>query len=219
MHRVVVLVFLGCWLGGCAPSSRVVQESGTNPQETIDSLQTVNDSLHSQLVTLRDSMQFYDDIFSGQYYRDRRRLLSRIDRLRYYVSLYRDGGTTVRTLLADDLFEPASATLTTAGKERVAQVAEVLQQKYPERAFRIEGYTDNVPVGPSLREKYPSNWELSAARASAVLRELINAHDLQADRFSVVGYGPLHPQAENDTRAGRRQNRRVRIAVLPEESG
>lgn len=202
---------------GCASQAPVTTDAPSTRQQTIDSLRAANETLEQQITTLEDSLQFYNDIFTGQYYRDRRRLLDRIDQLRYHAAVLRDGGTTVSTLQVEDLFEPASATLTETGHQQVASLAEVLQRQFPERSFRIEGHSDNVPVGPSLQEQYPSNWELSASRAAAVLRRLIEAHGMDPGRFAVIGYGPTRPTASNDTASGRRQNRRVRVAVLPEE--
>jgi chemotaxis protein MotB len=71
-------------------------------------------------------------------------------------------------------------------------------------------------VGPSLRDKYPSNWELSSARAGAVLRYLTEERGLSTDRFEMAGFGAARPVATNETAAGRRRNRRVRVSVLPE---
>lgn len=79
--------------------------------------------------------------------------------------------------------------------------------------IRIEGHSDPIPLGPSLRDRYPSNWELSAARASAVARALIDEYELSPGRVEVVAYGDAQPIATNDTAEGRKQNRRVRIAL------
>ena len=210
---------LGLLAAGCASQTHVIEQNNTRSDRRIDSLRALNDALRSEVATLEDSLTFYDEIFSGQYYRDRRRLLNQIDRLRYHKMICRDGGKTVRVLQAGELFEPASALLTEAGKQHVEELARLLEEQYPDRTFRVEGHTDSVPVGPGLREKYPSNWELSAARAAAVLRQLTGEHGMDPTRFSVVGFGPMKPQVSNDTLAGRRQNRRVRIAVLPPREG
>lgn len=200
-------------LGGCATSNP------TRGPDTglVDSLRTANQRLARQLRTVHDSLRFYDDIYAGQYWRDRRRLHNRIDRLRYELTRCREGGRTVSTFRTDALFEPASATLTAAGKARLDSLVGRLQEQFSEQTLRIEGHTDDVPIGSSLRDKYPSNWELSAARAGAVLRYLTGSQDLAPERFTLVGYGPTRPVARNSTAAGRRKNRRVRIAVLPEE--
>jgi len=75
--------------------------------------------------------------------------------------------------------------------------------------IRIEGYTDNLPVKGA---RFPSNWELSAARAASVVRFMVN-EGVAPDRLSAVGFGESRPVARNDTEVGRRKNRRVAILV------
>jgi len=75
-------------------------------------------------------------------------------------------GETVTVLSADVYFKSGSADLTQRGVEELKLVAQRIQQEFPERTVRIEGYTDSRPIGERLEDKYPSNWELSAARAA-----------------------------------------------------
>ncbi len=198
-------------LAGCAASQQAVVD---RQHAVIDSLHVVNDRMGRELLVLQDSLQFYDDIESGYYYREKNDLLDRIEKLEYDLGVCRDGGRTVATLLADELFEPASATLTPRGAEQLAGLAAQLRDGYEGRAVRIEGHTDSVPVGGRLKEQYPTNWELSAARATAVARHLIETHELPAERVEAAAYGATRPVARNDTAEGRRQNRRVRVAVV-----
>lgn len=199
---------------GCAAQRETISQQ----QRAIDSLRTENTVLEGRVAALSDSLRFYDDIESGAYYRRLRTLRDQLTRLTYEVELLRDRGITVATLQADALFEPASATLRSYGVDRLAEIAKHLDEAYPERQIRIEGHADDVPLGESLQEQYPSNWELSSARAAAVARHLIDVHAVRPDRFGVMGFGSTHPVADNDTAAGRWLNRRVRIAVLPEPS-
>jgi len=210
----VLVVLLAPLLVGCTAQRALLDQQ----TRTIDSLRTENAIFQEQVAILEDSLQFYDDIDSGAYYRELRTLRDQITRLTYEASLLRDRGITVATLQADALFEPASATLRAHGVDRLTEVAKHLADTYPDRQIRVEGHADNVPLGPSLQETYPSNWELSAARAAAVTRHLIDDHGADPDRFAVMGFGSTHPVADNDTAAGRWLNRRVRIAVLPEPS-
>ncbi|MCL6445212.1 MAG: OmpA family protein, partial [Alicyclobacillus sp.] len=76
----------------------------------------------------------------------------------------------------------------------------------------IEGYTDNQPIHTA---QYPSNWELSSARAIGIVRYLI-AHGVAPSRLSGVGYGQYHPVAPNDTPAHRQLNRRINIVIMRE---
>jgi len=75
----------------------------------------------------------------------------------------------------------------------------------------IEGHTDNVPIH---NEQFPSNWELSVARAVNVLKYLIEKKGIDPKRVSAAGYGEYHPIASNDTPEGRAKNRRVVLVVL-----
>jgi chemotaxis protein MotB len=85
----------------------------------------------------------------------------------------------------------------------------------PDYQIRIEGHTDSKPPKPALRSRYPTNWELSSARATNVLRCLIRDGGLPADRLLAVGYGATRPVAGNETEEGRRRNRRVEIVLYP----
>jgi len=80
----------------------------------------------------------------------------------------------------------------------------------------IEGHTDNVPIHTA---QFPSNWELSSARALSVLRYLADVKGISQDRLSFAAYGEYSPIASNDTPQGRAQNRRVNILILAEKEG
>lgn len=125
-------------------------------------------------------------------------------------------GETITVLLTDLYFESGSAALNPDGVARLAAVADEIRTSYPNRNLRVEGHTDSNPIGAALKQTYPSNWELSAARAASVVRHFQWTHNMDPGRFEVVGFGPYSPVATNDTEQGRRENRRVRIAVLPE---
>lgn len=123
-------------------------------------------------------------------------------------------GQTVKVLSTDVYFQSGSAELTSKGIEELETVARRIQEEYPDRTIRIEGYTDSQPIAEPLTDKFPSNWELSAARAARVARHFRWTHDMDPSRFEVVGFGAQHPVATNETAEGRRKNRRVRVAVL-----
>ncbi len=90
--------------------------------------------------------------------------------------------------------------------------------EYPEWDVFVEGYTDNKKVSLDWIEVWPTNWELGAARAAAVVRFLTNDLDMDATRFAVVSYGPFHPVADNDTPEGRKANRFVQIVLHKPEA-
>jgi len=78
-------------------------------------------------------------------------------------------------------------------------------------SVRIEGHTDNQPIRTAL---FPSNWELSTARATNVVHYLVKTHDLPPERLSAIGYGEFRPIADNHTEEGRQKNRRVDVVLL-----
>jgi chemotaxis protein MotB len=106
------------------------------------------------------------------------------------------------------LFAEAHATLTPQAERVLAGLAPVLARA-PSR-LRVEGHTDDVPIHVA---QFPSNWELSTARAISVIRYL-EEHGIARDRLSVAGYGEFHPLAPNDGAERRALNRRVEIVVL-----
>ena len=79
------------------------------------------------------------------------------------------------------------------------------------------GHTDNVPIRASARGRFPSNWELSTARATAAVRFLGEKAGVDPRRLGAVGYGEFHPIADNATPDGRAKNRRIALVVLSEE--
>ncbi|WP_428768341.1 flagellar motor protein MotB [Treponema sp. HNW] len=120
----------------------------------------------------------------------------------------------VVTLAADSFFRENSAELLIdETRETLLKLAQFLNlSDLKDRKFRIEGHTDSIAPDPAL---WPSNWELSAARAVNVLHYLV---DFGADerRFSVAGYGNTQPQFAEDMPEGRAYNRRVDIIILDE---
>ena len=215
LTRLGGLAVAALLLTGCTAQKRLIEEQSA----AIESLTALNERLYDELDALQDSLQFYDDIDSGQYHRQLRQLNDRINKLEYELALSRDGGRTLETLLVDALFAPASATLTPAGRAQLDGLADTLAALADDAPIRIEGHSDNVPIGPNLAETYPSNWELSTARAAAVARYFMEQHELPAEQFVVLGFGPARPAASNATAVGRRQNRRVRIAIEAAPTG
>jgi chemotaxis protein MotB len=123
-------------------------------------------------------------------------------------------GRMVVALATDVLFSSGSADLSPEGKTAIAEVAAVLAT-IPDRAFQVEGHTDNVPI---KTDKYPSNWELASARAVTVVRTMISA-GMATTRVSAASYGEYKPVAGNDTPEGKGSNRRIEIVVVPDLSG
>jgi chemotaxis protein MotB len=117
-------------------------------------------------------------------------------------------GLDVRVLTDKLLYDSGSATLQTSGDPLLDEVASLLKVEGT-HPITVEGNTDDVPIANS---QYPSNWELSTARATSVVRYFI-AHGVPEQRLGAAGYADLHPVASNATAAGRALNRRVDIVV------
>ncbi|MDY0256565.1 flagellar motor protein MotB [Gudongella oleilytica] len=112
------------------------------------------------------------------------------------------------------LFESGSAQLKDTGIELLGKLENMLNDF--DNDIVIEGHTDNVPMNSAM---YPSNWELSAARAVSVLRYLNEEMNVEPTRLSARGYGEYSPIAPNDTATNRSRNRRVNIMIVFEKEG
>jgi chemotaxis protein MotB len=122
------------------------------------------------------------------------------------IGMRRDG--LVITLSSSLTYEPGTAELTPKAKEILGRMAPSIEAAQGE--VRVEGHTDNV----SPRPQFPSNWELSNARAAAVARYFTETLGLPAEKFQVAGYAEFRPLYPNDTRENRSRNRRVEIVLM-----
>jgi len=107
------------------------------------------------------------------------------------------------------LFDSAEAQILEAGQPFLDEVGELL--KGIPNKVRVEGHTDNRPISTY---RYPSNWELSGARAGSVVRYFIEEHDIDEARFLIAGYGDTRPVVENKNPEDWNKNRRVEIVIL-----
>ena len=114
------------------------------------------------------------------------------------------------------LFDSGQAQVKPAGIKVLKQVGDVLG-KITDKQIRIEGHTDNVPISSKLQNRFKTNWELSAARATTVVRYLIDQGGVDRQYLSAVGYADTHPLASNDSEEGRSSNRRIEIVLYPKD--
>jgi chemotaxis protein MotB len=113
------------------------------------------------------------------------------------------------------LFEFGKADLTPQGEKILKKVGEALKNIKGKR-IRVSGHTDNVPIRPDYQYKFPTNWELSAARAASVVRYFQEKPGLDPKDMEAVGRSFYQPEASNDTKEGRARNRRVEILIAPQ---
>ncbi len=120
--------------------------------------------------------------------------------------------------LADKiLFPSGKANLTDAGLKVLGRVGNIIRE-VDDKIIRVEGHTDNVPIHPRLQEEFPSNWELSTARATNVVRFLQETVKVPPEKLEAVGLAEFYPVASNKTRAGRSKNRRIEIVLVPKDN-
>ncbi len=112
------------------------------------------------------------------------------------------------------LFDSGKANLKGSGIEVLRKVGAQLA-RIEDKRIQIEGHSDNVPIGGKLRERFPTNWELSASRALAVVHFLQDEVGIDGQKLSGAGYGEYQPAASNDTVDGKAANRRIEIVLLP----
>ena len=111
------------------------------------------------------------------------------------------------------LFDSGSAVIKKNGTRVLDRVAEILKGLSGQQ-IKVEGHTDNVPIGPGLAEKFPTNWELSTARATTVVRYL-QGRGVSPTVLSAEGYADFRPVSPNDTDEGKAKNRRIEIVLIP----
>ncbi len=176
-------------------------------QEEFENVQARLNESQSQLETMRQ-IEAETKKRNEIYARFVNELQKMIDGGQLTVSI--EQGRIVINLPENVLFASGQAAVNTEGKEALKQIAGVLKE-FSERRFQIEGHTDNVPIKSA---RYPSNWELSTARALSVVHLMID-EGVQAQNVSAAGFGEFYPRAENETAQGRALNRRIEIIMLP----
>jgi len=122
-------------------------------------------------------------------------------------------GEVINVNLAQDiLFKSGSATLDKSGKEILTKVAD--QMKGATYQVLVTGHTDNQKISTALAARYPTNWELGAARASTIVR-LFESTGIAKERLAAVSFADSRPREPNTTPAGRAKNRRIEIRLRP----
>lgn len=205
---LIALAMTFLLLSGCVTSGRydkVVEER--------DQLRQENVALEDDTVELSTELMLRD-LEVVQLEREQRELADEVERWAVRgaikMMLLADGLHLI--LPHDVLFASGTTTLSTDGHQLIVElVQEINQQPYQ---IAVLGFTDNVPVGPKLSERYPSNWELAGARAASVVR-VMEEEGVPATQLVAVSRGETEPIASNDTADGRSQNRRIDVRIRP----
>lgn len=190
-------------------------------REKIDDLQADNDSMKSKLDELTQARISLEDLvkkLNKQQEQAKKRLAMFQDMLLKFKSLIEAGklkveirnGKMVLVLPSAVLFPSGKALLSNDGEATLAEVAPVLIS-ITGREFQIVGHTDNVPI---KKKRFPSNWELSTARAVSVVK-FLQEQGVSPQSVSAAGYSEYQPVADNTDQEGKAANRRIEIVVMP----
>lgn len=126
-------------------------------------------------------------------------------------------GKLTVNLVEKILFESGSAEIKPKGLEVLKRVGKVLKN-VKDKNILVEGHTDNIPISSRLRQTFPTNWELSTARAVNVVHFLQEQTGIRGEKLSACGYSQYQPVSDNRNAQGRAQNRRIQIVLVPEDS-
>jgi chemotaxis protein MotB len=123
-------------------------------------------------------------------------------------------GRVVLQLHNDVLFDPGQAEVKAAGKQALGEIAATLKS-VPGKRFQVAGHTDTAPITTETKKTFPTNWELSTARAIAVVKLLVQ-EGVDPSILSAAGYAMFDPVASNGTPDGQAKNRRIEITLVPQ---
>jgi chemotaxis protein MotB len=187
--KSIFVIFLVLFFAGC---SFIIQKGRRSDVQKIEELSQKVDELSQAQRILEDRL--------SQEIKDKQ------------VKLKMAEKGLVITFVADVLFDSGKAKLKADTFSSLDKVARVLNENVADLKVGVEGHTDNEPIKFS---GWKSNWELSTERALSVLHYLVDHEKVSADRLSVLGYGEYQPVSENNTKAGKKLNRRVEVVIFP----
>ena len=197
-----------------------LQKQREGLQGQVQGLQSQKTSLEQQQADLRRQIDVLEQQ-KAQLQTASRQTLTQYDSLvRNLTEEVKKGELQVRQYkdmltvdVAEQLFfDSGRANLKDTGKAVLKKVGEALKG-YEDKVIRIVGHTDNVPITKSLQKVFPSNWELSVARATTVVRYLQEV-GIPPERMVASGRAEYQPIAENDSAEGRKKNRRIEITLI-----
>jgi chemotaxis protein MotB len=191
----------------------VLEKNSAAQKEKIDYLTQYNDSVQREIVSVnqeKEALVAANQQRQKQYEALVQGLAKEVEKGQLQVRQYKN-------MLSVDLaekvfFDSGKAALKKEGKDVLKKVGEALKG-YDDKIIRVVGHTDNVKLAKSLQATYPTNWDLSVARASTVVR-FLQGVGIPPERMIPAGRGEYDPVASNDTPEGRQKNRRIEIMLL-----
>jgi chemotaxis protein MotB len=184
-------------------------------RQTIDRLQAENQDLAHQVEQERIAREARIAQMKSTYDELVQKMETEIQRGEITISELQ-GKLTVN-MVDRILFDSGKADIKPAGLEVLKRVGDILKE-VADKDIRVEGHTDDVPISPRLQQSFPSNWELSTARATNVVHFLQDRIGIAGERLSACGFSQYSPVAANDTPEERAQNRRIQIELVPLEA-
>jgi chemotaxis protein MotB len=213
-------IFAALLLTGCVSSKqyRMSQDELAKCRTDQSMLQQQVDSLNTDKANLAQTAAQKDEEINklkGTYDQLVGGLKNEIANGQIQVTQLRDKLTV--NMVDKILFDSGRSDIKPTGMEVLGRIGDVLK-KVADKDIRVEGHTDNVPVGSRLRQRYPTNWELSTARATNVVRFLQEKGGVDPTRLIAAGYSEYHPVSSNDTEEGQADNRRIDIVLIARET-
>lgn len=205
MRKVSILmafILIAAAMTGCSGNKKLLAQQ----EQELTDMQAEFDMLEKSLETEKER--------SAELYADLQEALGDLEE-NEKLYLLREQELSTITIPDAVTFASSSTSLTKEGKEILDTIWGVLSE-YPDHLIMVEGHTDDVQIAERFKDRYASNWELSSARAHAVVHYLTKKHGADPKSLSAIGFGEYQPIADNETPEGRRMNRRVVIAVRAE---
>jgi len=218
MKKIVVwggVVILSVMLAGCASTGKYKKLEGeySSLQERYNSLQAGYSACREQVTQAekeKTELLARDEKSKATYEQLMGQLQKEVSEGQIAIQQYEDKLTL--NVAEKIFFDSGSAELKPGGKEVLSKVGRIVKG-LSDKVIRVEGHTDNVPIAKPLQPTYPTNWELSAARATTVVRFLQEFAGVPPEMLVAAAFGEYRPLAPNDTPANRQKNRRIEIVL------
>ena len=228
MKQLMNLVLVaGVFLTGCVSTSTFDEKQAElaacqkQAKSDLDACKSARSEIDTKLTVANQELSVYRqaaearqsklDALQNQEKQLRERLSKELTDKNVEIEQLR-GQLSVR-MLDKIVFKSGSADILPQGTEVLDKLADAIKDSTD--TIRVEGHTDDTPISDKLKVKYPSNWELSAARASAVARYFETKHFINPKRLESLGFSMYHPIAPNDSDENKQRNRRVEIVLKP----
>jgi chemotaxis protein MotB len=195
--------------------SKLVSENNRH-LNTIEVLKSTNESLEGELEKERSVVQQKDNKIS-ELEKTREEIETSLKEqiALKNIKIEEIEGKLKVTFVDKILFDSGSVRIKPKGREVILTLADSFKDN-KEQSIVVEGHTDDVQIGLALQDRFPTNWELSTARATSVVRFLQEKGNIEPERLTASGFSFYKPVDTNETDEGRKQNRRIEIILIPE---